>query len=935
MVATLDCRPFVDEAVKRLGLTFDEGLVLAAEFAPLPGLLDELAAGGESLSIDNALRLARASESYTSKLRDAVTNFPASVFDLGRALAAMGDATCTVDALWNVPEVQVSDEWLHLTQAMTGRTYSYHDLTETLLAGDPLIEQTWTDRGPVARPRDAVSRTILLGGVPISESEHVQLFNFLCGRTRASRHSKDASDFFLSEQLVYQAAASGALERLLQDGELLVLAEPTALTRLLERCAELQMDRTAQAYLQSAHHMRESSFEMRAAYLSLGAAKAGARSVLDTLSVAYPVLPWRAEWSRGGTLHPNRTLVSLEAPALSLDIAGEGEAAMIVSGHADGTVAVSRLYDAEITTVRTGEAGEVRGVRARLVDGELFVAAVKSDHSVVVGNPQRGPLLSSETDAHTAPLSAVEIVEHDESTVVYAAGVDGRITAWDGATAALVDDALFLHPVEIRAMRTVTTADGDLLLVAGSVDGHIVTLDLATRTPRVDVATGVGVVNALDAESVDGTIRVVTGGIGGTLAVFDLGADGRIVTKVVEVNVGSSIQSVGLVGDGDNRLVLAGGGNQTWTCHRLPDLTVVVRESRGHFGTVCGTRAISLPPDQVLPVTCAADGTVRSWNLEACATANQRLGRPQSNAGDVTSVRLGVSASGGRTVVTGHTDGGIRIWQEGAGHGVAHIRTHYDTVQSLLVHPLDDGGQLVLSGSADGTIWMHHITAAGEVTSDVVATAHDGVTCLTRADSDPDRVASAGADGTVSIWDPTTGEPLASVAITRFGAILALAWVDQIFGPALAVACEDGSISLLDVATLEELEKRELAGGLQCMTGLEGPTSGVAVGLQNGQIAQFTGSSLLSGEPVIWHGHNGEVSALASLSLEGRPILLSGGTDRSLAIWDVATGTEMSRIRLDGVVRSLDAAASSCVVGTSAGATVVRLVERSLRYATG
>jgi WD40 repeat protein len=111
-------------------------------------------------------------------------------------------------------------------------------------------------------------------------------------------------------------------------------------------------------------------------------------------------------------------------------------------------------------------------------------------------------------------------------------------------------------------------------------------------------------------------------------------------------------------------------------------------------------------------------------------------------------------------------------------------------------------------------------------------------------------LASAGRDGTVRLWQPTSGRELRVLAAHRGGAF-AVAFTPD--GKTLASAGADRTIRLWDVST--GVEKR------RC------------------------------------EGHTGPVTCLA-LSHDGR-IIASGAQDRTIRLWKTATGAEMRRIPVE------------------------------------
>jgi WD40 repeat protein len=72
---------------------------------------------------------------------------------------------------------------------------------------------------------------------------------------------------------------------------------------------------------------------------------------------------------------------------------------------------------------------------------------------------------------------------------------------------------------------------------------------------------------------------------------------------------------------------------------------------------------------------------------------------------------------------------------------------------------------------------------------------------------------------------------------------------------------------------------------------------------------------LATGTPVgdPFTGHTGSVAAVAAAELDGRPVVISGSGDRTVRVWDLATRASAARIpdSLPGGVNSIILAASS------------------------
>ena len=151
------------------------------------------------------------------------------------------------------------------------------------------------------------------------------------------------------------------------------------------------------------------------------------------------------------------------------------------------------------------------------------------------------------------------------------------------------------------------------------------------------------------------------------------------------------------------------------------------------------------------------------------------------------------------------------------------------------------------------------------------------------------RLASAGWDGSVRLWDPDTGAELAALT-GHHGSVFAVAFSPD--GRRLASAGTDGSVRLWDPATGVELA---------ALTGHHGSVSAVAFSPDGRRLA----SAGYDGTVRLWDpatgvelaaltGHDSRVFAVA-FSPDGRR-LATAGYDGTVRLWDPATGAELAAL---------------------------------------
>ena len=178
------------------------------------------------------------------------------------------------------------------------------------------------------------------------------------------------------------------------------------------------------------------------------------------------------------------------------------------------------------------------------------------------------------------------------------------------------------------------------------------------------------------------------------------------------------------------------------------------------------------------------------------------------------------------------------------------------------------------------------------------------------------RLASAGGDGTVRLWDPATGAELAALT-GHDGPVAAVAFSPD--GRRLASAGEDGTVRLWDPATGAELA---------ALTGHDGPVAAVAFSPDGRRLASAGGDGTVrlwdpatGAELAALTGHDGPVAAVA-FSPDGRRLASASG-DGTVRLWDSKATGALSLLRLDAPIQALTWGREAIALGK--GTSVVLL----------
>jgi WD40 repeat protein/tRNA A-37 threonylcarbamoyl transferase component Bud32 len=309
----------------------------------------------------------------------------------------------------------------------------------------------------------------------------------------------------------------------------------------------------------------------------------------------------------------------------------------------------------------------------------------------------------------------------------------------------------------------------------------------------------------------------------------------------------------------------------------------------------------SLPGRDVYPSAWSPDGrrlalssNNRSISVWDATTGKNMVVLPDNLAGVGDSVAW--SPDGQRLAAARLT--AIKIWDVNVGRMDRVFRGHSDTVRSVSWHP--DGQQLA-SGSNDKTVRVWNVATGEEV---LCLRGHDAGVSVSWG---PDGRHLASADGTtVKVWDKATGKKVfASAAATR-------SWSRD--GRVLATGGSDGTITIWDATTGRKRSWRGHHGRVWFVS-LSPDAKRLASETPDmyGRLDHKTGAVQWEDQLKLWDvatgqeihtrkgftGHREEVSwrgctEAASWSPDGKRIATANGW---VSVWDAKTGRELFTLR--------------------------------------
>ncbi|MCK9905110.1 hypothetical protein CC117_33155 [Parafrankia colletiae] len=265
----------------------------------------------------------------------------------------------------------------------------------------------------------------------------------------------------------------------------------------------------------------------------------------------------------------------------------------------------------------------------------------------------------------------------------------------------------------------------------------------------------------------------------------------------------------------------------------MPDLPhpAHLRTLTGHTKAI---NTVAFSADGQLLASASDDGTVRLWEI---TTGTSRV-----LTGHTDIVTAAVFSPDGTQLATSSYDRTVRVWELTT--GTARVLTgHTDVVGALT---FSDDGQLLASASDDTTVCLWEIATG----SRRVLTGHGGGVSAVAFSPDSNRLASTATDGGVRLWQIADGSCQALAGHTDVVTAVAFSTDGQL----LATSSYDATVRLWTIA----------------------PTGSTPAVTVTGQVLT---------------GHSDMVNALA-FSPDGTLLATAaGGNDRSVRLWDRASGT--------------------------------------------
>jgi WD40 repeat protein len=462
-------------------------------------------------------------------------------------------------------------------------------------------------------------------------------------------------------------------------------------------------------------------------------------------------------------------------------------------------------------------------------------------------------------------------------------GEETTISAWNTTSGApTLNVTLRIGPV-VWSEDSLSLSPDFALLAAAYETGETVLWDIAEARPVVSFPAHRARVWEIRFND-DGT-RLLVRSAGGDVRIWDVPGSviGNGPAAVTSFSVGEDAQLTASAFSDDGARVALGFSTsqlQIWELSPVPVLRHSLETNQAALFT-----SLDFNEDGSLLAGASLDATVTVWETGE--------GRPlYTLVGHASGVTDVVFSPDGRTLATASSDGSARIWDAAPVAG-GEI-THFATEGYIWDLELSPDGQLLAVGGFTGPAALLDAKTGERL----VELAGEPGTGVYGASFHPagDRVATAGQDNTIRIWDVRSGEVV--LAWTGHGEGMSgglfFGTLDVAYSPdgsRLASAGADGLAKVWDAATGAEL--LVLAGHTDGLHSIAYSPDGrwIATSSDEEDTSVKVWDATTGDELYTLEGHPVRVWALAFSP--DSSLLATGGYQGVVKLWDLASGKEM------------------------------------------
>jgi WD40 repeat protein len=609
-------------------------------------------------------------------------------------------------------------------------------------------------------------------------------------------------------------------------------------------------------------------------------------AVLDSLALGLSLVPLRREYLHNGTIN-GALLTADETRILSWsgdktlrlwDMASGKQLARAMT-H-DGWVLGAALNAGETRilswsddqTVRLWDAASGQQIGPAMqhdsaVNGALMT---RDEHRILswsgdrtlrlwdaASGQQIGPAMRHDNAVEGAALT------RDESRIL-SWSADNTVRLWDAASGKEIAAAM----THDDAVKGALFSPDESRILSWSYDQTVRLWDAASGQPIGPAMRHEGEVNgALMTQ--DGR-RILSWAADGTLRLWDA-ASGM---QIGEMKHAGAVRGALLIHN-ETRIVSwsADGTVRLWDAASGRSLGPEMK----HDDEVFGVRMIA---DESRILSWSADGTVRLWE----AASAQPIAAEMKHA----QIRGALASRDGARILTWSEDGTMRLWEAAIGREIDRGMRHDKPVNGALMSADE---KRILSWSADGTLRLWDATTNRPI---VAPMDHRAPIAGAIMSGDEKRAATWSANGTLRLWELATGHPIG--APMRHAAVRGALFTRD--GSRLVSWSSDHTLQQWDAATSAPIgpamaQDAEVEGAL--LIGDNGIISWSADGsLRRWELAGSQSGLELASVQQVWPAMRHQARVTGALLTKDERHILSWSEDRTLRVWDAATGREIA-----------------------------------------